>query len=384
MNNKITVMVADDSALMRRMVSDMVKMEKDMEVIDIARDGEDLLNKLKTKVPDIITLDVEMPKLNGIGALKRIIEANIPVKVIMLSSLTKDGADITIECLQIGAVDFVQKPGGSISLDINKVREELINKIRIAKGIRNNIVDTSTVKKPVGGYNTTTKASTLVEEKMSFKEPETKGEKANSYNYNLPRKNSLGRSNGKIDVVVIGASTGGPKALYEVITKLPETLGVPVFVVQHMPVGFTKAFAERLDKFSKLKVIEATHGQRVEKNTVYIAPGGSHMEISSDKTIRLTQEPPIWGVRPAVDKLFISAAKVYNGRLLGVVLTGMGKDGSNGVIEIKNQGGYNISEHQSTCTIYGMPKAAFETHMVDEVLPLYSISDRIVKVVAER
>lgn len=384
MINKITVMVADDSALMRRMISDMISMESDMEIIDIARDGEDLLNKLKNKVPDVITLDVEMPKLNGIQALKKIIEAKIPSKVIMLSSLTKDGAAITFECLQNGAVDFVQKPGGSISLDINKVREELINKIRIAKGIRSTLGGGSSLK----GANTpnTSNRSTFVKnEKPTFNVAEVKTEREASHLGSVQRKNSLAKSyRGKIDVVVIGASTGGPKALYEVITKLPENLGVPVFVVQHMPVGFTKAFAERLDKFSKLKVVEATHGQKIENNVVYVAPGGSHMEISGDKTIRLTQEPPIWGVRPAVDKLFVSAAKVYNGKLLGVVLTGMGKDGSNGVIEIKAQGGYNISEDESTCTIYGMPKAAYETRMVDEVVPLYNISDRIVNVITER
>ncbi|MEG0773006.1 chemotaxis response regulator protein-glutamate methylesterase [Clostridium sp.] len=373
MLTKITVMVADDSALMRRMISDMINMESDMEVIDIARDGEDLLNKLKNKVPDIVTLDVEMPKLNGIGALKKIIEAKIPVKVIMLSSLTMDGANITIECLQSGAVDFVQKPGGSISLNVNTVREELVNKIRVANriGIKTKISRSSDIqeaKKEVKGAvnETASKAKNIaIKEIITAKNP-------------VSRKNISGR----VNCVVIGASTGGPKALYEVITSLPQDLGVPVLVVQHMPVGFTKAFAERLDKFSKIKVVEATHGEKIEHNVVYIAPGGSHMEVSLDNTIKLTQDPPIWGVRPAVDKLFISAARVYNGKILGVVLTGMGKDGSQGVIEIKNLGGYNISEDESTCTIYGMPKAAYETNTVDEVVPLHHISEKVVSIVA--
>ncbi len=383
MINKITVMVADDSALMRRMISDMVNMENDMEVIDIARDGEELLNKLRIRVPDIVTLDVEMPRLNGIGALKKIIEAKIPVKVIMLSSLTKDGAEITIESLQTGAVDFVQKPGGSISLDINKVREELISKIRIAKGVRKTAGGTNIPSKsqdgakPLGNSRKKIGEDPVISRKFKS---ETYNDFANSTN----KKKTISKVIGKVEAVVIGASTGGPKALYEVITKLPENLGVPVLVVQHMPVGFTKAFAERLDKFSKLKVLEATHGLKVEKNIIYVAPGGSHMEVADDKTIRLTQEPAIWGVRPAVDKLFISAAKVFNGKLLGVVLTGMGKDGSNGVVEIKNHGGYNISEDESTCTIYGMPKAAYETNKVDEVIPLYNITERIVNVVVER
>lgn len=372
MIKKITVMVADDSALMRRMISDMINMENDMEVIDIARDGEDLLNKLKNKIPDVITLDVEMPKLNGIGALKKIVEEKIPVKVIMLSSLTKDGATITIECVQSGAVDFVQKPGGSISLDVNKVREELVNKIRVASRIA--------IKSKI--YRSSKLEDAKKEVKLETNESSSKAKDIAPKASKVPRtfgtiKNKIGR----IECVLIGASTGGPKALYEVITNLPQDLGVPVLVVQHMPVGFTKAFAERLDKFSKIRVVEGSHGQKIEKNVVYVAPGGYHMEVAHDNTLRLTQEPPVWGVRPAVDKLFISAAKVYRGKVMGVVLTGMGKDGSQGVIEIKNLGGYNISEDESTCTIYGMPKAAFETNMIDEVVPLYFISERIVNVV---
>lgn len=186
----------------------------------------------------------------------------------------------------------------------------------------------------------------------------------------------------KIEALVIGASTGGPKALYKIITRFPKNIGIPVFVVQHMPAGFTKAFAERLDQNSPIKVVEAENMQDIEINTVYIAPGGFHMEVESINKIALNEEPAIWGVRPAVDKLFISASKIYKSHLLGVILTGMGKDGSHGICEIKKNGGITIAEDKSTCVVYGMPKAAYETGMVDIVLPIDKIADEIMSLIS--
>lgn len=186
---------------------------------------------------------------------------------------------------------------------------------------------------------------------------------------------------GTIKAVVIGASTGGPKALYNVITKFPKFLGVPVFVVQHMPVGFTKAFADRLDANSEIKVVEATDGENYQNNVVYIAPGGYHMEIWNDRKIHLNKEPAIWGVRPAVDKLFISASKVYGANIVSAVLTGMGRDGADGTQIIKQNGGLTISEDESTCVIYGMPKMAFETGAVDFVIPLDKVAEAIIKAI---
>lgn len=369
MVQKISVMVVDDSALMRKMISDMINMEDDMEVIDIARNGEDLLEKLKTNVPDVITLDIEMPKMNGIEALKKIVELKIPTKVIMLSSLTQDGAEVTMECLEDGAIDFVPKPSGSISLNINVVREILISKIRGSRFVRRTNTISSNREKKIKDIKQREihRVSTTLEKKDG-------GSK-------LKEVKSNEIKNKKVSAVVIGASTGGPKALFNVITNLPEKLGVPVFIVQHMPEGFTKAFADRLNKFSKLKVVEAKDGMTIEKDVVYIAPGGKHMEIGSNKTIKLNLEPQIWGVRPAVDKLFISAAKIYKDSLLGAILTGMGRDGADGIVAIKKAGGATISEDESTCVIYGMPKAAYETNMIDEVIPLYDISKRISNIV---
>lgn len=346
---KIKVLVVDDSALMRKIVSDMINSEDDMEVVDIARNGSDMFTKLEKHNPHVITLDVEMPVMDGITALKEMKKNHLNKPVIMLSSVSKTGTTQTMECLEAGAFDFVSKPSGAISLDINKVKDELILKIRMAYE-KNNIKSL-----PKDNYVQT------VNEK-----------------YQPVRKNVTG----KVEAVVIGASTGGPKALYSVITALPEKLGVPVFIVQHMPVGFTKAFAERLNSNSRIKVVEASDAELVEKDVVYIAPGGFHMEVHNDRKIHLNTEPTLWGVRPAVDKLFISAAKVYGAHTLSIVLTGMGKDGAQGTVEIKKSGGITMAEDKSTCTIYGMPKAAYETGMVDLVAPLDEFASQIIRIVA--
>lgn len=350
---KIKVIVVDDSALMRRVISDMINNEADMEVIEIAKNGQDLINKIATNMPHVVTLDVEMPIMDGISALKELKKRNINIPVIMLSSISIRGTELTMECLEAGAFDFIPKPSGNISLDIGKVREELIQKIKMAYDKSNNVISNS------------------------FRERVMVNDLANVQEKNIIKKNTTS----KIDVVLIGASTGGPKALYTLITALPKNLGVPVLVVQHMPVGFTKAFADRLNQNSNIRVEEGKDLSNIERNTVYIAPGGFHMEIGSDKKIHLNTEPAIWGVRPAVDKLFISATKVYGSNILSVVLTGMGRDGAQGTIDVKKSGGTTISEDKSTCTIYGMPKVAFETGMVDEVLPITDIAGEIVRLV---
>lgn len=349
---KIKVIVVDDSALMRKIISDMINSEKDMEVINIAKNGDDLLKKLKI-IPDVITLDVEMPIINGIDTLKILQKSNINIHIIMLSSLTKFGADITMECLEHGAFDFVAKPSGSISLDIDRVKEELIDKIRMAKQ--------STLRP----YS---KVSKIVESK-------------NNRNYKKKTINTYNKEK-SIRAVVIGASTGGPKALFEVISKLP-ILDIPIFVVQHMPIGFTKSLANRLNSQSKLTVVEAMDNDRIVKNKVYIAKAGYHMKIINNNRIKLDGGEPLWGVKPAVDKLFFSAVKVFKADILSLVMTGMGKDGAEGTAVIKDAGGITLAQDEQSSTIYGMPKAAYLTGKVDEVVSLsnipYRISDIILK-----
>ncbi|WP_404814435.1 protein-glutamate methylesterase/protein-glutamine glutaminase [Clostridium algoriphilum] len=341
---------------MRKIISDIINSQSAMEVIDTAKNGEELLVKISRNKPDIITLDIEMPKMNGMETLKQLKRMNICIPVIMLSSISKSGTESTMECLELGAFDFIAKPSGAISLGLNKVKDELIQKIKLA-------------------FMQNRSMTRLTPEKNSRVVREIT-------NKITPRAGNVqGRS---IEAVVIGASTGGPKALYQVITALPSDIGVPVLVVQHMPVGFTKAFAERLNTNSKIKVVEASDGDSIQKNVVYIAPGGYHMEITSNKKIHLNTEPTIWGVRPAVDKLFVSAIKVYGANLLSVILTGMGRDGAKGTAAIKDNGGITMAEHESTCVIYGMPKAAFETGKVDEIVPLQNVAQEIKKFVMGR
>jgi two-component system, chemotaxis family, protein-glutamate methylesterase/glutaminase len=342
MFQKIRVLVVDDSAFMRKVISDMISSQPDMEVINTARDGEDAISKIASLKPDVITLDVEMPKKNGLEVLKAV-KNDVSCGAIMLSSLTSSGSSITMEALHFGAFDFIQKPSGSISLDIAKVKDELLEKIRCAKASGN---------KPVN----------------------------NNIRIESVRTRMTKHNQGKIDALLLGASTGGPRVLYDVITKLPGDLNLPVFVVQHMPAGFTKAFAERMDKNSKLTVVEAKDGDIIMPNRVYIAPGGYHMLVDGKK-IKLDLSPSLHGVRPAVDKLFITAAELYKGNLVACIFTGMGKDGAEGVRAVKSKGGYVIAQDEATSIVYGMPKAAYETGCVDVVMPDYNIVEEIIRVI---
>ena len=369
--DKVKIIVVDDSAFMRKAISDMIESESDFEVVAKFRDGRELVEKIDTFNPDLITLDVHMRDLDGLSTLKELKRLGKSYPIIMLSSATTEGSELTLECLDNGAISFITKPSGSISLDIDKVKENLINQIKgivgnksrlrrdISSGIKekHNIIRTSSIRRDeIIRSNTETEVHSVKRENI------------------IPK-------NKNINAVVIGASTGGPKALQKVLTKLPKDLGVPVFVVQHMPEGFTKVFAERLNKVCEMNVVEVADGMKINNDTIYIAKGGSHMTVGNMSTIHLNQQPAIWGVRPAVDKLFDSAVDVYGGNLLSVILTGMGRDGADGTKKVKDNGGITISEDKSTCTIYGMPKAAFETGKVDLVLPLDQVCDNIIKIV---
>ena len=357
--DKIKIIVVDDSAFMRKAISDMIESESKFEVVAKLRDGRELIEKVDKYNPDLITLDLQMRDLDGLATLKELKKLGKNYPVLMVSSSTTEGSELTLECLDNGAISFITKPSGSISLDIIKVQKNLIEQIK-------SITSSVNYRKKI--INTDNKTSYTYNNLEIIKEKSIHTLSAIS-------------KNKRIDAVVIGASTGGPKALQEVLTKLPGNLGVPVFVVQHMPEGFTKVFSERLDKVCEMKVIEASEGMKITKDTIYIAKGGQHMTIGSNNVINLNEEPPIWGVRPAVDKLFNSAIKVYGGNLISAILTGMGRDGADGTSNIKGSGGITISEDKSTCIIYGMPKAAFETGKVDLVIPLNEIATKIIKII---
>ncbi len=346
MMEKIRVLVVDDSAFMRKYISDIINKEPDMQVIDSAGDGNTAIEKVKSLKPDVVTLDVEMPGKNGLEVLREIKKTS-SAEVIMLSGLTTEGSVVTIEALSIGAFDFVEKPGRATLYQMQEMKKNLLDKIHYAWKLKN-------------------KKANMNMSRVATEE-----------------KNVHIKASSKIEAIALGASTGGPKVLYDVITSLPKDIDVPVFVVQHMPPGFTKAFADRLDKNSFLRVVEAKHEEAIKPGVVYIAPGGYHMIINPGKII-LDTSPAIHGVRPAVDKLFISAAEVYKDKILCCVFTGMGRDGAEGVKAIKAKGGLTMAQDESTSVIYGMPRAAYETGCVDVVLPDHEIPKEIVKLVKQK
>ncbi|MTV47816.1 chemotaxis-specific protein-glutamate methyltransferase CheB [Heliobacillus mobilis] len=371
---QMKVLVVDDSAFMRKVISDMIASEPGMVVIGTARNGQDAMEKISQLKPDVITLDVEMPVMDGLTTLERIMSTN-PLPVVMLSSLTQQGADATMQALQKGAVDFVPKPSGSISLDIHKVREQLISKLRVAAiaKIRPRISEIRSFTRPVTSPAPQPAVATLPELPKRT-------------NISSPGSSRLNR------LVLIGTSTGGPKALYEVIPKLPADLGAAVLIVQHMPPGFTRSLAERLDAASALKVKEAQDGEEIVTGTVYIAPGDYHFKVTvTDKPgagkqmwVKLTQDPPVGGHRPAVDVMMTSAAQQYWSSMVGVVLTGMGSDGTEGIKLIKKLQGRTIAEDASSCVVFGMPKVAIESGCVDKVVPITGVADEIVKLLQDR
>ncbi|MCR4431641.1 MAG: chemotaxis response regulator protein-glutamate methylesterase [Tepidanaerobacteraceae bacterium] len=373
MVEKIRVMVVDDSAFMRKFISDMINAENDMEVVFSARDGIEAVEKAPTVKPDVITMDVEMPRKNGLEALKELMASEECFQVIMLSGMTTQGSSITMEALSLGAFDFVQKPSGFTYFKIDNIKNELVEKIRYAwqrgkklkerKGNRSCLKARRQEKYDAGGSRTKDAAvlSTKYDERTASDAETLKLTK-------------------KIEALALGASTGGPKVLYDVITVLPRDINMPVFVVQHMPAGFTKAFAERLDLNSFLTVAEAVDGEPIIPGRVYIAPGGYHMTVDGSQ-IKLDTSPPIHGVRPAVDKLFISAAQRYNDALLCCIFTGMGRDGAAGVKEVKSRGGTVIAQDEATSVVYGMPKAAYDTGCVDMVLPDFRVAEEIIKLI---
>ncbi|MGL5152809.1 MAG: protein-glutamate methylesterase/protein-glutamine glutaminase [Clostridium sp.] len=340
--NKKRVVVVDDSAFMRKMIGDMIEGFPEFTVVDKLRNGKELVDKIESLNADIITLDVEMPIMDGLSTLKELRKKNIESKIVMVSSLTAEGSKMTIECLMNGAIDFIQKPSGSISLDIEKIKEDLYQKF-------------------------------ITISKMGFNKPLVKVSEPEK---SIKKINKIVVKSKKIEAVLIGASTGGPRAIQKVLTGINK-IGVPIIVVQHMPKGFTKAFADRLNNICSLRVVEAEEGMRLQPDTVYIAKGGHHLEILRDKTIHLTDGQTLWGVKPAVDKMISTAASAYRGNVLSVILTGMGKDGAQGTSLVKEFGGITIAEDKSTTVVYGMPKEAIATGKVDYVIPLDEIPSNI-------
>lgn len=330
---KQRVLIIDDSPFIRKLLSDWISEQPDLEVAGLARNGELGIQMAKELKPDVITLDVEMPVMTGLEALSHLVELNIPI--LMCSSVTTEGATATMTALDQGAYDFVTKPEGGASLKFRGVKDELLDKIRAAR------------------YVTKRKKFTI---------------------------NKIEDRLGKSDkILLIASSTGGPSTVAKLFEALPRALPVPIVIVQHMPKGFTASFAQRLNDIGTVACREAVEGDPLIPGQALIAPGGIHLKISHRGRIRLEDGDNLHGVKPAADYLFQSGAENLGNKCIGLVLTGMGKDGAEGAVAIRKAGGYVLGENAQSCVVYGMPKAAKEAGGIDQEFSLEALPGEIVK-----
>lgn len=341
----IRVLIVDDSALMRKILTDILKTDNEILVVGTAKNGKEALEKIEILKPDIITMDIEMPLMDGITTLKHVV-SRFKLPVIMISSLTLKGAELTLKALDEGAVDFLPKPTNIFSLNQDDIRAEIIEKIKIGS-----------------------------KSKLFIKKPIFNSQKPKVQN-NVVKINDGDFSN----IVVIGTSTGGPRALQTLISEIPNDINATIVIVQHMPPKFTKSLADRLNSNSNIPIKEAEEGDILSRGCGYIAPGDYHMTIvkeSSKLVVRLNKNPQVMGLRPTVDVLMKSVADIEGYSKLGVILTGMGSDGTKGIVKMKKSGSYNIAQDESTSVVYGMPKSAIASNCIDDILPLEKIAYRI-------
>lgn len=365
MSGPLRILIVDDSITYRSIMNTVLDAINGVTVISTASNGKSALLKLEQNEIDIVLLDIEMPEMDGLQTLQEITRLHPGVGVVMVSGTNRSSADITIQALQLGALDFIPKPDyDSVEQNIATLRQRLVPIFETFEGKHG----TPTVK-------LTAPAEPVV---SSRPEPATI----------TPPPSSPNLGTFKADVIAIGVSTGGPNALIELIPNLPSNLGVPILLVQHMPPVFTASLASNLDKKSPLTVKEGAEGDVVQPNTVYIAPGGKHMVVREDggmKKLFMNEDPPENSCRPAVDVLFRSIADVYGTNVLCVIMTGMGNDGALGVQKIKTRpGNVCLTQTADTCVVYGMPRAADEMNLSDERVPLNQLAARITSLVNTR
>jgi len=348
MDRKIKILVVDDSAFMRKSLSLLLESDTSIKVIETAVDGLDAIEKIKKLAPDIVTLDIEMPQMDGIKALEKIMK-ECPTPVIMVSSLTTEGADETLRALELGAVDFIPKASSFVSVSITAIKEDLIRKVK-------EIYKNKSVIKRVNYLNNS----------FAFN-------KQNNYKPNILSKLPIM----PYKALAIGISTGGPISLQKVIPLLSEKIRIPIFIVQHMPPKFTASLAERLNALSALEVKEAENGELAKNGVVYIAPGGFHLTLMRDNSnnviIQTSELPQDVLHKPSVDVMMDSVQKIYGKNMLGIIMTGMGKDGLEGIKKLKSIGGYCIAQDEESCVVYGMPRAIVDNGLADIIASLEDI-----------
>ena len=349
------ILIVDDSAFMRKIIGDFLQNETWCQVVGTARNGKEGLKKIQELKPDLVLLDIEMPVMNGLEMLEKLMKTN-PIPVIIISTLATEGTETTIRALELGAVDFITKPTNIFKMNQSDIKEAIIQKIRMASSV------TST-------------------HLQRLELPGKTNIKALSTEFNQPSSISKIQS-----FVAIGVSTGGPRALQQVLPLIPEDIGASFLIVQHMPPGFTKSLSDRLNQMSQIHVKEAEDGEVLAPGVAYIAPGDYHMLVeqksssSSQYVIRLSMSEPVGRHRPSVDVMMESIAKLPIKNAIGVIMTGMGSDGTVGMIQLKEKlDAFTIAQDETSCVVYGMPKAAVEAGVVDEVVSLEKIAERIIK-----
>ncbi len=359
---KISVLICDDSALMRKVLRKAIESDFGLTVAGVARDGEDAVIKARELKPDVITMDINMPKMDGVTALQIIVDEKI-APVIMVSSLSKEGAVITFEAMALGAFDFIAKPHGTISREIKEIEKSLIKKIKAA-------AKKGSLKK-LGRKRT--------ERKKETKPVQTRKPRQSS-------KYRTGRISSKIGfkAIALGISTGGPKTIFDVLPYLPADLNAAIFMVQHMPPTFITPFAKRIDRMCKLRCVEAEAGMVVEPGTIYLAKGGFQMTLfkkQSGKIIIRTPRRPETLFTPSVDIMMDSVLDVFGTDTIGVLMTGMGHDGADAMVNIVNSGGTTIAESEETAVVFGMPNEAIERGGANIIAPSWDIANLIIRLV---
>lgn len=340
----LRVLVVDDSILYRQLVRNVLRDVPQIEIVGVAGSGQEAIDQVATLSPDLLTLDVNMPGLNGIDVLRELRQQGLPAKAIMLSGLTAEGAQVTTDALLEGAFDFILKPSG-----------------------------------PNAEANRAALLAVLSEKIQAFRDSQLRSSSPHRESRDRP---STAEAAAQFDLVVIGTSTGGPVALREILPGLPGDLGVPVMIVQHMPPKYTHSLAQRLNEASQIEVVEACDGMTLESGWAFIAPGGRQMKIGrrgSRLIVQLTDDPPENSCRPSVDYLFRSAAEMFGGKVLAMVLTGMGRDGLAGCRLLKNRGALIVAQHPDGCVVYGMPKVVTDEQLADHVVPLNEIADFVTR-----
>ena len=390
--DNIEVLICDDSALMRNLVTRIVEGTEGLHVAATAMNGQFALDKIPLVKPDVIVLDIEMPVMNGTEFLKERKKRGWDIPVIILSSVATEGAAVTMECLELGASDFITKPGGSISTDLTEVSEHLVELLASygyayahAHGKKTHDPDYFSHQLKMRD------AERFVAEKKGIAPAKNPAIAPTLWNQNAEKNKEPAvvtpiREGGRIEVVAIGISTGGPNALRDVFKDIDVRFPLPILVVQHMPAGFTAEFSNSLDRICPLDVTEAKDGEAIVPAHIYIAPGNYHIYVArqgAGLVIKLSQDPPRNGHRPSADYLFESVAKIYQNHALGVIMTGMGRDGAAQLAEMRKQGAWTLGQDEESSIVYGMPKVAWELGGVQEQVPLDRMASKINELVRD-